>query len=40
MVVRVSPGINGERGDDSDQLKPVFVGEFPQLLRDEQSYPG
>ncbi|KAG7578790.1 Nucleoporin Nup133/Nup155-like N-terminal [Arabidopsis thaliana x Arabidopsis arenosa] len=40
VLARVSPGNNGEKGDDSDQLKPVFVGEFPQLLRDEQSYPG
>ncbi|KAL1209750.1 Nuclear pore complex protein [Cardamine amara subsp. amara] len=28
---------NGEKGDDTDQLKPVFVGEFPQLVRDEQN---
>ncbi|XP_010412509.1 PREDICTED: nuclear pore complex protein NUP133-like isoform X3 [Camelina sativa] len=40
VLARVSPVNNGERGDDTDQLKPVFVGEFPQLLRDEQSYPG
>nr|AAD29053.1 unknown protein [Arabidopsis thaliana] len=40
VLARVSPGNNGDKGVDSDQLKPVFVGEFPQLLRDEQSYPG
>lgn len=28
---------NGEKGDDTDQSKPVFVGEFPQLVRDEQT---
>lgn len=36
-MVRVSPGNIGEKGDETDQLKPVFVGEFPQLVRDEQT---
>ncbi|EOA29575.1 hypothetical protein CARUB_v10012824mg [Capsella rubella] len=40
VLARVSPVNIGERGDDTDQLNPVFVGEFPQLLRDEQSYLG
>lgn len=38
VVRRVSP-VN-----DANQLKPVFVGEFPQLVRDEQmrnnTHPG
>ncbi|KAF8118996.1 hypothetical protein N665_0001s0053 [Sinapis alba] len=37
VLARVSPVNNGEKGDDTDQLKPVFVGEFPQLVRDEQT---
>ncbi|KAG2298023.1 hypothetical protein Bca4012_009215 [Brassica carinata] len=37
VLARVSPVNNGGKGDDTDQLKPVFVGEFPQLVRDEQT---
>ncbi|KAG2307089.1 hypothetical protein Bca4012_083945 [Brassica carinata] len=37
VLARVSPINNGEKGDDANQLKPVFVGEFPQLVRDEQT---
>uniref|UniRef100_A0A1J3JRK3 Nuclear pore complex protein NUP133 n=1 Tax=Noccaea caerulescens TaxID=107243 RepID=A0A1J3JRK3_NOCCA len=37
VLARVSPVKIGEKGGDTDQLKPVFVGEFPQLVRDEQT---
>ncbi|KAG2266286.1 hypothetical protein Bca4012_076269 [Brassica carinata] len=37
LVCLVSPVNNGEKGDDTNQLKPVFFGEFPQLVRDEQT---
>ncbi|KAF3592812.1 hypothetical protein DY000_02022088 [Brassica cretica] len=36
-VLVFSPVNNGEKGDDTNQLKPVFFGEFPQLVRDEQT---
>ena len=26
-----------EKGDDIDPIKPVYVGEFPQVVRDEQT---
>lgn len=37
MVIVLPRASPGEKGDDTDQLKPVFVGEFPQLVRDEQT---
>lgn len=31
---RVLPGNQNEKGDE---IKPVYVGEFPQVVRDEQA---
>lgn len=29
------PAVN--RSDNADAIKPVYVGEFPQVVRDEQA---
>ena len=34
LVSRVLPGNQTEKGDE---IKPVFVGEFPQVVRDEHA---
>ena len=26
-----------EKGDEIDPIKPVYIGEFPQVVRDEQT---
>lgn len=27
----------GEKGEEIDPVQPVYVGEFPQVVRDEQA---
>ncbi|CAI9090032.1 OLC1v1024715C1 [Oldenlandia corymbosa var. corymbosa] len=36
VVARIPPVKRTEKAEDVDLIKPVFVGEFPQVLRDEQ----
>lgn len=35
-IYRIPPAGKSEKGDETDPIKPVFVGEFPQVVRDEQ----
>lgn len=35
-IYRIPPAGKTEKGDEIDPIKPVFVGEFPQVVRDEQ----
>ncbi|XP_027332079.1 nuclear pore complex protein NUP133 isoform X2 [Abrus precatorius] len=37
VLARVPQVNTSGKGDDTDPTKPVFVGEFPQLVRDEQA---
>ncbi|KAJ8748588.1 hypothetical protein K2173_007578 [Erythroxylum novogranatense] len=37
VLARISPGNNTERGGEADSIKPVYVGEFPQVVRDQQA---
>ncbi|KAG5053502.1 hypothetical protein JHK87_005700 [Glycine soja] len=37
VLARVPQVNRTGKGDDTDPTKPVFVGEFPQVVRDEQS---
>ena len=44
---RIPPVKRNEKGDDGDLVQPVYVGEFPLAVRDEQQaalvqkqYPG
>lgn len=34
---RIPIANKNEKGDDIDAIKPVYVGEFPQVVRDEQT---
>lgn len=34
---RIPPAAKTEKGDVVDPIKPVFIGEFPQVIRDEQT---
>lgn len=36
VLARIPPAGKSEKGDETDPIKPVFVGEFPQVVRDEQ----
>ncbi|XP_014504766.1 nuclear pore complex protein NUP133 [Vigna radiata var. radiata] len=37
VLARVPQVNRSGKGDDADPTKPVFVGEFPQVVRDEQN---
>ncbi|XP_057725373.1 nuclear pore complex protein NUP133 [Arachis stenosperma] len=37
VLARVPQVDRSGKGDDTDPIKPVFVAEFPQLVRDEQA---
>ncbi|KAJ4730197.1 nuclear pore complex protein [Melia azedarach] len=37
VLARIPPAGKGEKVDQIDPIKPVFVGEFPQVIRDEQT---
>ncbi|VFR00784.1 unnamed protein product [Cuscuta campestris] len=37
VLARIPPTKKSDKENEADQVKPVFVGEFPQLLRDEQA---
>ncbi|XP_057508385.1 nuclear pore complex protein NUP133 [Actinidia eriantha] len=37
VLARISPVKKSEKVEDLDPVQPVFVGEFPQLVRDEQA---
>lgn len=37
VLARIPPTNKNEKGDEIDPLKPVFVGEFPQIVHDEQA---
>ncbi|KAL7250062.1 hypothetical protein ACSBR1_012127 [Camellia fascicularis] len=37
VLARIPPVKKSEKVDDSDPVQPVFVGEFPQVVRDEQA---
>uniref|UniRef100_A0A5B7BVC6 Nucleoporin Nup133/Nup155-like N-terminal domain-containing protein n=1 Tax=Davidia involucrata TaxID=16924 RepID=A0A5B7BVC6_DAVIN len=37
VLARIPPVKKSEKGDDIDPIKPVYVGEFPQVVRDEQA---
>lgn len=34
---RMPIGNKSGKGDETDPIKPVYVGEFPQVVRDEQT---
>ncbi|XP_062107214.1 nuclear pore complex protein NUP133 [Humulus lupulus] len=37
VLARIPTPNKYEKGDDVDPIKPVYVGEFPQVVRDEQT---
>ncbi|KAF8380785.1 hypothetical protein HHK36_028279 [Tetracentron sinense] len=37
VLARIPPVKKTEKGTDSDPTEPAYVGEFPQVVRDEQS---
>ncbi|KDO58417.1 hypothetical protein CISIN_1g0054602mg, partial [Citrus sinensis] len=37
VLARIPPAGKSEKGDVVDPIKPVFIGEFPQVVRDEQT---
>ncbi|KAK6238678.1 hypothetical protein QUC31_004147 [Theobroma cacao] len=37
VLARIPPANKNEKGDELDPIKPVFVGEFPQVVHDEQT---
>ncbi|KAK9285637.1 hypothetical protein L1049_024835 [Liquidambar formosana] len=37
VLARIPPVKKSEKGDEVDPIKPVYVGEFPQVVRDEQT---
>ncbi|XP_052207407.1 nuclear pore complex protein NUP133 [Diospyros lotus] len=39
VLARMPPVKKSEKLDDADPLQPVFVGEFPQAVRDELAMP-
>lgn len=34
---RIPPAKKSDKGEETDPIQPVYVGEFPQVLRDEQA---
>ncbi|CAM8954468.1 unnamed protein product [Rhodiola kirilowii] len=37
VLARISPSKKNDKGDEIDPTKPVYVEEFPQVVRDEQA---
>ncbi|OMP04870.1 hypothetical protein COLO4_09230 [Corchorus olitorius] len=37
VLARIPSGNKNEKGDEIDPIKPVFVGEFPQVVHDERA---
>ncbi|KAE8690154.1 NUP133 protein [Hibiscus syriacus] len=37
VLARIPPANKNDKGDGIDPIKPVFVGEFPQVVHDEQT---
>ncbi|KAH1129212.1 hypothetical protein J1N35_000590 [Gossypium stocksii] len=37
VLARIPPANKNDKGDGVDPIKPVFVGEFPQVVHDEQT---
>ncbi|XP_025015316.2 nuclear pore complex protein NUP133 isoform X2 [Ricinus communis] len=37
VLARIPPANRSEKGNEVDPIKPVYVGEFPQVVRDEQA---
>ncbi|CAN1858125.1 Nuclear pore complex protein NUP133 [Linum perenne] len=40
VLARIPPTGKAEKGSQEDPIKPVYVGEFPQAVRDEQFFSG
>lgn len=36
VLARIPPAKKSDKGEETDPIQPVYVGEFPQVLRDEQ----
>ncbi|XP_022968925.1 nuclear pore complex protein NUP133 isoform X1 [Cucurbita maxima] len=37
VLARISPVNKSDKEDETDPVRPVYVGEFPQVVRDEQA---
>ncbi|KAJ8568591.1 hypothetical protein K7X08_028124 [Anisodus acutangulus] len=37
VLARIPPAKKSDKGEETDPIQPVYVGEFPQVLRDEQA---
>ncbi|KAG8642169.1 nuclear pore complex protein NUP133 isoform X4 [Manihot esculenta] len=37
VLARIPPANKSDKGNEADPIKPVYVGEFPQLVRAEQA---
>ncbi|KAJ9176795.1 hypothetical protein P3X46_012073 [Hevea brasiliensis] len=37
VLARIPPANKSEKGNEADPIKPVYVGEFPQVVRSEQA---
>uniref|UniRef100_A0A2P2KB65 Uncharacterized protein MANES_12G061100 n=3 Tax=Rhizophora mucronata TaxID=61149 RepID=A0A2P2KB65_RHIMU len=37
VLARIQPGNWSEKGNEADPIKPVYLGEFPQAVRDQQA---
>ncbi|XP_012081441.1 nuclear pore complex protein NUP133 isoform X2 [Jatropha curcas] len=37
VLARIQPANKNEKGNEVDPIKPVYVGDFPQVVRDEQA---
>ncbi|XWS47321.1 hypothetical protein CRYUN_Cryun14cG0142500 [Craigia yunnanensis] len=37
VLARIPPANKNDKGNEIDPIKPVFVGEFPQVIHDEQT---
>lgn len=37
ILARIPPAKKSDKGEETDPIQPVYVGEFPQVLRDEQA---
>ncbi|WCJ37399.1 Nucleoporin Nup133/Nup155-like [Euphorbia peplus] len=37
VLARIPPANKSEKENEADPIKPVYVGEFPQVVRDEQA---
>ncbi|PHT43052.1 Nuclear pore complex protein [Capsicum baccatum] len=36
-LARIPPAKKSDKGEETDPIQPVYVGDFPQVLRDEQA---